>query len=496
LESQDECKTGTQSNCAAVGGFWSAPTCNQYAGALSYANASTICTAHNFYYVQLAKMDCCGGNMGTLCGNAGDGICANNADFTPAVTAGIQCNVYSQQARDDCSASGYEVSDDKCELVPGAAECSAVGGAWTSTSCHTSATFMQIMIAQGMNFSQPGAVVMPLTLQSRCCGGNPGSGLYGALPQMCQSGTTMTSSAIASSNCNVRLPTMQNACTSAGYGLTGDDGTECSSDNGTLTIEQCRGIGGVYEPFTCAQVQVYLAYNASVAGDECTDIQNAVSQNCCNGNGALNLCPRVTACDARARCGYNSGAFNNVVGVSESCFEAVGQAGIPDHLLACQYPFVAANVSVECQQAVEGALNASGCPRVTACPAFPPNPAPTCPFDTAQALLAAPIKDAAAATHPLLSATIQAIENEVALDEFLGPDRFAAAVALAEAAPLKAAAAATFPSLSGIIQAMGTKEELLAFLDGPAATTAITAASQEAIAAADRCDRNPSCVEP
>ena len=87
------------------------------------------------------------------------------------------------------------------------------------------------------------------------------------------------------------------------------------------------------------------------------------------------------------------------------------------------------------------------------------------------------------------------MENEDALEEFLGPDRFAAALALAEAAPLKAAAAAMFPSLSGIIQAMRTEEKLLAFLDGPAVTAAITAASQEAIAAADRCDRNPSCVE-
>ena len=85
--------------------------------------------------------------------------------------------------------------------------------------------------------------------------------------------------------------------------------------------------------------------------------------------------------------------------------------------------------------------------------------------------------------------------GEDALSDFLGAERFAAAAALAEAAPLKAAAAATFPSLSGIIQAMGSEEKLLAFLDGPAVTAAIAAASQEAIAAADRCDRNPSCVE-
>lgn len=85
--------------------------------------------------------------------------------------------------------------------------------------------------------------------------------------------------------------------------------------------------------------------------------------------------------------------------------------------------------------------------------------------------------------------------GEDALSDFLGAERFAAAAALAEAAPLKAAAAATFPSLSGIIQATGSKAELLAFLDGPAVTAAIAAASQEAIAAADRCDRNPSCVE-
>ena len=85
--------------------------------------------------------------------------------------------------------------------------------------------------------------------------------------------------------------------------------------------------------------------------------------------------------------------------------------------------------------------------------------------------------------------------SEAALNGFLGAERFAAAAALAEAAPLKAAAAATFPSLSGIIQAMKTEEKLLAFLDGPAVTAAIAAASQEAIAAADRCDRNPSCEQ-
>ena len=83
------------------------------------------------------------------------------------------------------------------------------------------------------------------------------------------------------------------------------------------------------------------------------------------------------------------------------------------------------------------------------------------------------------------------MDSEAALEEFLGPGRFSAI----QLAALKDAAAATFPSLLAIIQAMRTREELLTFLSSPAGTTAIAAASQEAIAAADRCARNPSCVE-
>ena len=71
------------------------------------------------------------------------------------------------------------------------------------------------------------------------------------------------------------------------------------------------------------------------------------------------------------------------------------------------------------------------------------------------------------------------------------------------AAPLKAAAAATFPSLAAFILATGSKSELLDFLNSAAAagtgaaqvTATAAARSQCAIAAADRCDRNPTCVE-
>jgi len=71
------------------------------------------------------------------------------------------------------------------------------------------------------------------------------------------------------------------------------------------------------------------------------------------------------------------------------------------------------------------------------------------------------------------------------------------------AAPLKAAAAATFPSLAALILATGSEEKLLHFLNSAAAagtgaaqvTATAAARSQCAIAAADRCDRNPTCVE-
>jgi hypothetical protein len=181
----------------------------------------------------------------------------------------------------------------------------------------------------------------------------------------------MTSSAIVSGNCNVRLPTMQNACTSCGYRLTGDYGMECSSNTGPLTSEQCSGIGGIYEPTTCQQAQVFLASSYLAGGvspgNECTSehapYMNMISQTCCGGNGAVQ-CSTASCDSARAACQDNN---FGIAGVSESCFNAVVQAGIPQALPACAGDYVPANVTVACQQAVDGALNAAGCPRVTAC---------------------------------------------------------------------------------------------------------------------------------
>jgi hypothetical protein len=115
-----------------------------------------------------------------------------------------------------------------------------------------------------------------------------------------------------------------------------------------------------------ACVGPFVAANVSVQCQQAVD-------------GALNAsgCPRVTAsaCDARVQC--HSDNFSTV-GVSEDCFDTVVQAGIPQALPACGAAFVAANVSVACQQAVDGALNAAGCPRVTACDAQA-----TCVFNNA-----------------------------------------------------------------------------------------------------------------
>jgi hypothetical protein len=78
------------------------------------------------------------------------------------------------------------------------------------------------------------------------------------------------------------------------------------------------------------------------------------------------------SCDnARAACQDNN---LGIAGVSESCYNAVVQAGIPQTQSACVGPFVPANVSVECQQAVDGALTA--CPGTLATTASTPSVPP------------------------------------------------------------------------------------------------------------------------
>jgi hypothetical protein len=144
---------------------------------------------------------------------------------------------------------------------------------------------------------------------------------------------------------------------------------QCSTTSCDSARAACQdnnfGIAGVSESCFNAVVQAGIPQTLSA----CAGVSGAanVSVACQQAvDGALTACSGAGSCHARAQC-YND-TFSTV-GVSEDCFNAVVEAGIPQIQPACVGPFVAANVSVACQQAVDGALNAAGCPRVTACDA-------------------------------------------------------------------------------------------------------------------------------